>query len=92
MNVQVPILVRVKQKTDLEVVNRLRPLMEAHGLRIASFVDRVYFFRVSELSKQGEVPIQYWYSMGRKEFQLFTQTLFKVSDLKEDIQLLTSGH
>ena len=73
-----PKLIKCTKKSDLEIVNQLRPLLERNGFVLAKFtVDRVSFYRRSELTENGGVPIHSWYDMGRKEFQVIVELMTK---------------
>jgi hypothetical protein len=82
MFVPIPSIIRCSKKEDLEKVNRLQPLFELHGFKIAIFnYENVSFYRMRAITKERCVPISDWFIMPRKEFQVFVETLFKLNEM-----------
>jgi hypothetical protein len=82
IKVRVPTKVRVRYKSDLHKLIKIRYLLQRRGFEIASFGTAGISFYKLEDKVNCEVPINKFYFLGHKEFGMMVQEFGKLEKLK----------
>jgi hypothetical protein len=84
--------VRVRFKSDLHKLIKIKEILEKRGFQIARFGSAGISFYKSEDCVNNEVPINKFYFMAHKEFGMLVQELAKLNKLTANVQINRLGN